>query len=125
MTYNGGQHLGIKRRKVRNLIAKRLHAIGHQEPSAQALMPNEIVAWQDKILDDVLDRANGYLDQKSLIVLIDICIQEGQFYERAYRGRSLGTYYSLRVRVLKKIQVFIHRFLNPKRWLRPRRKTRK
>lgn len=125
MTHHEGEHLGIQRRKVRNLIVKRLHAIGHQEPSAQSLMPIEIVEWQDKILDDVLDRANGYLDQKSLIVLIDICIKEGQFFERAYKGRSLGTYYSLRVRVLKKIQVFIHRFLNPKRWLRPRRKTRK
>jgi hypothetical protein len=116
---------GTRRNKTRNeiklLISARLRTL-EQSTRGSALMPLSLRKWEEEILEDVLERANGHFDQASLLRLIDLCIREDELHAQVYQERSLKSFYGFRARFLRLLKPFLLRYLNPKRWVRKRRK---
>lgn len=121
MTRQEGTRSNKTRKEIRHLISTRLRAL-EQNMEGSALMPLSLRKWEVEILDDVLERANGHLDQASLLRLIDLCILEDELHARVYQERSLKSFYGFRARFLRILKPFLVRCLNPRRWLRKRRK---
>ncbi len=109
------------RKEIKGLVRARLRYI-EQSAEGSGLMPLSLRRWEEEILDDILERANGHLDQDSLLRLIDICIREDELHARVYQEKSLKSFYGFRARFLRILKPFLLRYLNPKRWLRKRRK---
>ena len=121
MNRQEGTRRNKTRKEIKLLISARLRTL-EQNTSGSALMPLSLRKWEEEILEDVLERANGHLDQASLLRLIDLCIREDELHARVYQERSLKSFYGFRARFLRLLKPFLLRYLNPKRWVRKRRK---
>ena len=122
MTQHEGHRQNLHRKEINRIIARRLRALERQQTNHTSLLPESFQACQDDILEDVLERTNGCLDKDSVLQVIDVFILENKAFKRTYQDRSLKSFFTLRLRVLRVIKWLFVRYLNPKGWLRRRRK---
>ncbi len=108
--------------KVKALIQKRLKEIHQRECHTLNVDLRSFYESQEAILEEVLLLAKGNGNDKSLIFIIDYCIEESQWYHKLSTNHGLKSYYSLRVRVLRSALRLIRAIKHPKKWLR--RKSR-
>lgn len=106
--------------EVKSLILKRLDDLHRHESHIHNPPLKSFYESQEAILEDVLSRAQGAEDDKTLLQIIDYCIRESRGYQRLSTDRGLKSFYGLKVRVLRGFRLLARR-IHPRRWIRKKR----
>lgn len=110
----------IRKHEVKELIERRLVEL---RPTRRISDEQEeaFLACQEAILREVLRRAQSCQESSALLALVDHCIKESHLYERHTTDRGLKSFYKFRIKVLRRMMLFMRRYLSLRRWPRPAR----